>query len=75
MTAEYFINNPDYTLQWPPELFAAELNSLYRRGVAGGIDHAWEKEVTRLLEEAFVSSVPARDFRQKCSKRYDDEPF
>lgn len=75
MSAEYFQDNPDYTLRWPPRLFADELNSLYRRGVTVGADYEWEREVTRLLEEAFISSVPAQDFKRKCSKHYDDEPF
>ena len=75
MTVEYFMNNPDYSLRWPSELFAEEVKSLYRRGMTVGADYDWEREVVRLLQEAFVSSVPAKDFERKRLKKYDAEPF
>ena len=69
------MNNPDYTLRWPSKLFAEEVASLYRRGMTVGTDYDWEREVTRLLQEAFVSSVPAKDFERQRSKQSHDEPF
>lgn len=75
LSAEYFKNNPDYTLRWPPELFVEEVSSLYRRGMTVGADDSWEREVARVLQEAFVSSVPAKDFERQCSKQSHVEPF
>ena len=58
----YYDNNPDYTLRWPPELFAQEAGLLVRRGTELGTDTDWQHEVSVLLQQAFVSPVPVEDF-------------
>lgn len=80
LSADYFLDNADYTLRWPPEVFAKEVRLLVRRGSQFGVDHDWEEEVDLLLRQAFVSSVPAEDFGKVPHYRYapstsDDEPF
>lgn len=71
----YFIENPDYTLGWPAEIFAAEAERLAERGRRFGIDQAWRSEVQTLLSQAFPSSVPKQDFERL--RRFDpaEEPF
>ena len=80
MSTDYFVDNADYTLQWPPEVFSKEIGLLVRRGSQFGTDDAWEEEVDLLLRQAFVSSVPAEDFGRVPHYRHapstsDDEPF
>ena len=79
MSADYFVDNADYTLRWPPEVFAKEVQLLVRRGSQFGIDHDWEEEVDLLLKQAFVSPVPAEEFARvplyQRAPVYDDEPF
>ena len=58
----YYDDNPDYTLRWPPELFALEAELLVRRGAELGTGSDWPEEVALLLRQAFVSPVPANDF-------------
>lgn len=60
----YYDDNPDYTLRWPPELFALEAELLVRRGAELGTDSDWQEEVALLLRQAFVSLVPANDFER-----------
>ena len=60
----YFGRNADYTLRWPRELFAEEAGLLVRRGSQMGTGPDWTSEVTLLLQEAFVSKVPAADFKK-----------
>ena len=64
LSADYFLDNADYTLRWPPEVFAKEVQLLARRGSQFGMDDDWEKEVDLLLRQAFVSPVPAEDFER-----------
>jgi hypothetical protein len=52
------LDGPDYELAWPRDLFVAEASAL----VASGHDTT-ESRVELLLEEAFVSSTPAEDFK------------
>ena len=80
LSADYFLDNADYTLRWPPEVFAKEVQLLVRRGSQFGIDDDWEAEVDLLLRQAFVSSVPAEDFERIPRYRRvqpigDEEPF
>lgn len=79
MSADYFVDNADYTLRWPPEVFAKEVQLLVRRGSQFGMDDDWEEEVNLLLRQAFVSLVPAEDFervpRYRRASIDDDEPF
>ena len=75
MAIEYFLNNPDYTLRWPPELFANEAKRLVRRGETLGAGIDWVYEVKLLLRQAFESSVPAEDFELMARQGIDDEPF
>lgn len=75
MSVNYFLNNPDYALRWPPELFAEQVRRLYQRGEAWGVDHEWSQEVVVLLKQAFESSVPVADFSQIDRGRLDHEPF
>ncbi len=58
----YYDDNPDYTLRWPPELFALEADLLVRLSAELGTGSDWQEEVALLLQEAFVSQVPANDF-------------
>ena len=60
----YYDNNPDYTLRWPQELFAQEVELLVRRGDEMGAGSDWQEEVTLLLRQAFVSPIPADDFEK-----------
>lgn len=73
-----FVDDPDYTLCWPPEVFAEEAERLVRRGADWGTGNEWVEEVDLLLRQAFASSVPADDFQQIVAgaRLYDDEePF
>ena len=81
----YYDNNPDYTLRWPPKLFATEADRLVQRGEELGVDSDWQEEVVLLLKQAFMSQVPADDFARvaRLSGEFaelihndlDDEPF
>ena len=77
----YYDDNPDYTLRWPPKLFALEADLLVRRGAELGVDSDWQEEVALLLQQAFVSQVPANDFDRvarlsgEVAELVDDEPF
>ena len=68
----YYDDNPDYTLRWSPELFALEADLLVRRGEELGTGSDWQEEVALLLQEAFVSEVPANDFA-KVAKAHAQE--
>lgn len=77
-----FVGDPDYTLRWPPGIFAEEAGRLIRRATAWGINDDWMEEVGLLLRQAFKTSVPADDFAQvldahRPPTRYalDEEPF
>jgi hypothetical protein len=77
-----FADDPDYTLRWPPHVFAEEAERLVRRGSEWGMSHDWAEEVDLLLRQAFASSVPADDFKQVVDTpvqptpySYNDEPF
>ena len=84
----YYDNNPDYTLRWPKDLFAQEVELLVRRGDEMGAGSDWQEEVAVLLRQAFVSPIPVDDFekvvraqaqRTAQARRpvsaVDDEPF
>ena len=76
----YFLNNPDYTLRWPPHILREELERILRRATQFGPDQSWRSEVDTLLRQAFTSSVPRQDYervRNSASPMYDDaeEPF
>ena len=65
MSADYFVDNADYTLRWPLEVFAKEVQLLVRRGSQFGMDDDWEEEVNLLLRQAFVSLVPSGRLRAR----------
>lgn len=64
MTEPIFDNNPDYSLRWPPELLAREVELLVESGSERGMDSSWRSEVETLLSLAFESSAPAEDFKK-----------
>ena len=64
MTEPIFDNNPDYSLRWPPELLAREVELLVESGSERGMDSSWQSEVETLLLLAFESSAPADDFKK-----------
>jgi hypothetical protein len=74
-----FADDADYVLRWPPEIFEAEIRRLVLRAQSQGMTKEWEEEVTLLLQQAFVSSVPAEDFEKqlKIGDLWDaaEEPF
>lgn len=75
-----FASDSEYTLRWPPDLFAGEMRRLLRRGSQHGHTDEWEEEIALLLQQAFSSQVPAEDFRRVVSAQSvtswsDDEPF
>jgi hypothetical protein len=75
-----FLNDPDYALRWPPEVFRSEVERMIRRARQFDIDHSWRSEVDTLLRQAFVSSVPRQDFdriKGSAVPAYDpsEEPF
>ena len=57
-----FASNAAYTLWWPREFFAEELNVLRSVGIEFGGDQGWAEQVSLLLKQAFTSPVPAADF-------------
>ena len=59
-----FVDDPDYALRWPPEIFRSEVERLIRRARQFGIDQSWRSQVGTLLKQAFRSSVPSQDFEQ-----------
>ena len=67
-------DNPDYTLRWPPKVFAHEADRLVRRSAELGVDSIWQEEVVLLLQQAFVSQVPADDF-SRVARSFDDAKF
>lgn len=81
----YYDDNPDYTLRWPPKVFATEADRLVQRGEELGVDSDWHEEVVLLLQQAFMSQVPADDFARVARLSgevteldhydLDDEPF
>lgn len=77
-----FVGDPDYTLRWPPAIFAAEVERLVRRAATSASQSDWRDEVDLLLRQAFASAVPASDFRrvdqsfsQPLGYGDDEEPF
>lgn len=77
-----FVGDPDYTLRWPPAIFAEELERVVRRGRDDDADDDWFSEVELLLNQAFTSKVPADDFKRVWETPApmpvysdDDEPF
>ena len=77
LPGSYFEENADYTLRWPKELFVKEAELLVRRGIQMGTGPDWTSEVTLLLQEAFVSEVPATDFESvvQRNRALDAAPF
>lgn len=74
--------DPDYTLRWPPELFAEEVRHLVVAARSGTLDDEWEEEVATLLRQAFDGSEPLEAFCRQMTtpttrmREYDDEePF
>ena len=75
-----FAGDPDYALEWPPRVFQDELRRLIARGRRSGANKQWEDEILTLFNQAFLSSVPEKDFRATVQGAvtnfgYDDEPF
>lgn len=78
-----FANDPDFTLVWPPDVFAEELQRLIRRGRKQGMTKEWAAEVELLLRQAFQSTVPVTDFTllyeapdpSNGGYSFDEEPF
>lgn len=70
-----FAGDPEYRLEWPPELFEQELRRLIGRLRDHG-DRALD-EIGYLLQEAFVSRQPAEDWERVQRARWepDEEPF
>lgn len=74
-------SDPEYTLHWPPHLFADEVSRLVEAARSGSWDDRWEQEVESLLRQAFVGEEPLETFRSLLSgptrlERYDgEEPF
>ena len=64
MSVERFVDNPEFTLRWPPWLFAQEARRLVTRSIQAGQSSNWSNEAEHLLGEAFTSSPAARDFRR-----------
>ena len=62
MSLDYFLDNPDYTIRWPPELFAREIRRLLGRAYQFGRTREWNGEIDHLLREAFTSPAMAEDF-------------
>ena len=60
---DHFVDNPDYTLKWPPDLFAHEARRLVTRPIHASQVSRWMSEAEHLLEEVFTSSSAARAFR------------
>lgn len=75
-----FVDDADYTLDWPSTIFEDELRRLISLGREAGAGDKWYNEVETLLRQAFSSRVPLQDFqavRQPPSTigGYDSEPF
>lgn len=74
-------SDPDYTLRWPPDVFAEEVRRLIKRAEQNLSGRDWEDEVETLLRQAFGSEVPIEDFRaatappQPWYSTSDEEPF
>jgi hypothetical protein len=70
-----FAEDPEYTLEWPPELFQHELRRLMER-LPDREDRALE-EISHLLGEAFVSRQPREDWERLRQLGWDpdEEPF
>ncbi len=70
-----FAGDPEYTLEWPPELFEHELRRLMGR-LRDHRDNA-EAEISHLLHEAFVSQQPSEEWERVQRLRWDpdEEPF
>ncbi len=78
----YFAGNQHYTLRWPPDLFAQEIQRLILRGTEFGMAREWVGEVEVLLGQAFESQIPAEDFIGSVKNPpptrtygWDEEPF
>ena len=67
----HYDDNLDYTLRWPPEVFALEANRLVRRGAELGMDSDWQEEAVLLLQQAFESQEPANDFA-RVARLFDE---
>ncbi|WP_420621945.1 hypothetical protein [Candidatus Poriferisodalis sp.] len=61
---DQFVDNPDYTLRWPPDLFAREAHRLVTRPIHVSEASRWSNEAEHLLDEAFTSGSAARDLRR-----------
>ena len=72
-----FAHDPDFRLRWPNDLFANEVRRLIARARTAGITNEWREEVEKLLQQAFASSVPAKEFRRTrdLGQYSDEEPF
>ncbi len=57
-----FDGNPAYTLWWPLDLFAREIEDIYLRCADSGISQELGSELTLLLRQAFTTEVPANEF-------------
>ena len=62
-TVTQFAGNAAYTLWWPREYFAEELDVLRSFSIEFGGDKDWVEQVSLLLKQAFTSPVPAADFK------------
>lgn len=69
MSLDYFLDNTDYTLRWPPELFAREVQRVTTRASQFAQSKTWREEVEHLLGEAFTSLAVFRDYRGLSSDR------
>jgi hypothetical protein len=59
------IDPDDYTLRWPNNIVAAEVQQLLANAAeTKGLTDNWLKEAELLLRQAFVSNVPVEDFEQ-----------
>ena len=70
MSLDYFLDNPDYTLRWPSELFADEVRRLLTRAYQFGRTREWDDEIDHLLREAFTSPAMARDFGELLTNEH-----
>lgn len=75
-----FEGDPEFTLRWPPELFAEEARQLVARAGREGVDYSWRVQAETLLRQAFVTTVPVSELERILDRRaswgdMDEEPF
>lgn len=82
---DVFLSEEEFTLRWPAEIVAAELERYVRRAEFDGESQEWRDEVELLLSQAFASAAPVADFARQHIRRSttpqpdpiygDEEPF